>query len=50
MAFESSHIVLLDVGQGAKTVVSGEKALLRVSGYEGIEVLTTRSFVDKHLM
>jgi predicted nucleic acid-binding protein len=30
-------------------VVSGDRALLRASGYEGIEVLTFRSFVKRFL-
>jgi len=37
------------VASGTKTVVSGDKALLRTSGYEGVEVLTPRVFIDKHL-
>lgn len=34
---------------GAPTVVSGDKALLDVTGWRGIEVLTPRTFVDRHL-
>lgn len=32
-----------------RLVVSGDKGLLRVSGYRRIEVLTPRQFVDTHL-
>ncbi len=32
-----------------KTIASGDKALRKTSGYAGIEVLTPREFVDKHL-
>ena len=32
-----------------RMIASGDKALLRASGYEGIEVLTPRQFVDRHL-
>ena len=32
-----------------KLIVSGDKALLRASGYSGIAVLTPRRFVDQHL-
>ena len=32
-----------------KLIASGDKALLRTSGYEGISVLTPRNFVDKYL-
>lgn len=32
-----------------KTIVSGDKELLKVDGYRGINVLKPREFVDKHL-
>jgi putative PIN family toxin of toxin-antitoxin system len=32
-----------------KIITSGDKALLKTSGYSGIEVLTPRAFVDKYL-
>lgn len=32
-----------------KIIVSGDKHLLRVSGYKSIEVLKARNFIDKHL-
>ncbi len=32
-----------------KLIVSGDKALRRTSGYGGIEVITPRQFVDRHL-
>jgi predicted nucleic acid-binding protein len=32
-----------------RVVVSGDKGLLRVSGYRRIQVLTARQFVDTHL-
>ena len=32
-----------------KLIVSGDKALLRASGYSGIAVLTPRRFVDQYL-
>jgi putative PIN family toxin of toxin-antitoxin system len=37
------------VTSGAKIVTSGDKALLAVSGFRGIEVLTPRQFVDAYL-
>ncbi len=37
------------VSGGVKHVVSGDKALLRVSGFAGIEVVTPRAFVDRYL-
>jgi putative PIN family toxin of toxin-antitoxin system len=33
----------------ARMVVSGDQDLLEVSGWRGIEVLTPRAFVDRHL-
>jgi predicted nucleic acid-binding protein len=32
-----------------KIVVSGDRHLLRVSGWQGIEVLRPRDFVDRYL-
>ncbi|OIN94856.1 MAG: putative toxin-antitoxin system toxin component, PIN family [Deltaproteobacteria bacterium CG1_02_45_11] len=32
-----------------KTIISGDKHLLRLSGYEGITVWSPRNFVDKYL-
>ena len=32
-----------------KTIVSGDKHLLKLSGYEGITVMSPRNFVDKYL-
>ena len=32
-----------------KTIISGDKHLLKLSGYEGITVLSPRNFVDKYL-
>ena len=37
------------VGCRADCVVSGDRALLRSSGYEGIEVLTPRRFIERLL-
>jgi predicted nucleic acid-binding protein len=33
----------------SKVILSGDKHLLRDSGYQGIEVLKSRDFVDKYL-
>jgi putative PIN family toxin of toxin-antitoxin system len=33
----------------SKVIVSGDKHLLKVTGYEGIEVLKPRAFVDRYL-
>jgi putative PIN family toxin of toxin-antitoxin system len=37
------------LASGADTIVSGDKHLLRVSGYRGIEVLRPRAFSDRYL-
>lgn len=37
------------LASGSKVIVSGDKHLLKVSGYEGIEVLKPREFVDRFL-
>ena len=34
---------------GSKVIVSGDKHLLKVSGYQNIEVLKPRDFVNKYL-
>lgn len=34
---------------GSKIIISGDKYLLKVSGYEGIEVLKPRDFMDRYL-
>lgn len=37
------------IASGSKVIVSGDKHLLRVSGWRGIEVLTPRSFQERYL-
>lgn len=37
------------LASGAGTIVSGDKHLLDVTGYRGIEVLRPRAFVDRYL-
>jgi putative PIN family toxin of toxin-antitoxin system len=37
------------LASGSKVIVSGDKHLLKVSGYEEIEVLKPREFVDRYL-
>ena len=38
------------LASGSKVIISGDKHLLKVSGYEGIEVLKPRDFVDRYLV
>ena len=37
------------LASGSQVIVSGDKHLLKVSGYQGIEVLKPREFVDRYL-
>lgn len=37
------------LASGSQVIVSGDKHLLKASGYQGIEVLKPREFVDKFL-
>ena len=36
------------LASGAGTIVSGDKQLLRVAGYRGIEVLRRRVFLERY--
>jgi len=38
---------ILKAWQESKIIVSGDKHLLKISGYEGIQVLKQREFTDK---
>ncbi|MCE9647254.1 MAG: putative toxin-antitoxin system toxin component, PIN family [Chloroflexi bacterium] len=38
------------LASGSQVIVSGDKHLLKVSGYQGIEVLKPREFVDRYLV
>ncbi|MBI5839127.1 MAG: putative toxin-antitoxin system toxin component, PIN family [Chloroflexi bacterium] len=37
------------LASGSRVIISRDKHLLKVSGYEGIEVLKPREFVDRYL-
>lgn len=37
------------LASGSKIIISGDKHLLKVSGYQGVEVLKPRNFLDKYL-
>jgi len=37
------------LASGSRVNISGDRHLLKVSGYEGIEVLKPRNFVDRYL-
>ena len=38
------------ITSNANAVVTGDKQLLAVSKYQGVEILTPREFVDQHLL
>jgi predicted nucleic acid-binding protein len=38
------------LASGAKVIVIGDKHLMKVSGYEGIQVLRPRAFVENYLL
>jgi uncharacterized protein len=37
------------LASGAMVIVSGDKHLLRVSGYDGLQIISPRRFVDDYL-
>lgn len=37
------------VAGGASIIVSGDKHLLKATGYHGVSILTPRQFIEKHL-
>jgi len=37
------------IASGSKIIVSGDKHLLKISGFRGISILKPREFVDSHL-
>ncbi len=37
------------LASGSKLIISGDKHLLRVSGFSGIEILKPREFIEKYL-
>jgi predicted nucleic acid-binding protein len=37
------------LSSGSRVIISGDKHLLKASGYQGIEVLKPREFVDRYL-
>ena len=37
------------IASRAEIIISGDRALLRASGYGGVEVLSPRTFVDRYL-
>jgi len=46
---DDDKFIACALSSGSKLIVSGDKHLLDVNGYRGIEILKPRSFVDKYL-
>jgi putative PIN family toxin of toxin-antitoxin system len=46
---DDDKFIACSLASGAKIICSGDKHLLDVNGYRGIEVLRPRAFVDLHL-
>jgi uncharacterized protein len=46
---DDDKFIACALASGSGVIVSGDKHLLKVSGYEGIEVLKPREFMDRYL-
>jgi predicted nucleic acid-binding protein len=46
---DDNKFIACALASESTVIVSGDKHLLKVSGYQNIEVLKPREFVDKHL-
>jgi putative PIN family toxin of toxin-antitoxin system len=45
---DDDKFIACALASGTKLVVTGDKSLLKVSGYRGIKILTAREFIDKY--
>jgi putative PIN family toxin of toxin-antitoxin system len=46
---DDDKFIACALASGSKVIISGDKHLLKVSGYQGIDVLKPREFVDRYL-
>jgi uncharacterized protein len=46
---DDDKFIACALASGSGVIISGDKHLLKVSGYQGIEVLKPRQFVDRYL-
>jgi uncharacterized protein len=44
---DDDKFIACALASGTKLVVTGDKSLLKVSGYRGIKILTAREFIDR---
>lgn len=47
---DDDKFIACALAAGTKLIVSGDKHLLDVNGYRGIEVLKPRTLIDRHLL
>lgn len=46
---DDDKFIACALASGSRVIISGDKHLLNVSGYQGIEALKPRNFLDKYL-
>lgn len=46
---DDDKFIACALSSGSRVIISGDKHLLKVSGYQGINVLKPREFVDRYL-
>jgi len=46
---DDDKFIACALASGSGVIISGDKHLLKVSGYQGIEILKPREFVDRYL-
>jgi predicted nucleic acid-binding protein len=46
---DDDKFIACALASGCSVIISGDKHLLKVSGYQGIEVLKQRQFADRYL-
>jgi len=46
---DDDKFVACAIASGSRIIISGDKHLLKVSGYHDIEILKPREFINKHL-
>jgi putative PIN family toxin of toxin-antitoxin system len=46
---DDDKFIACALSSGSRVIISGDRHLLKVSGYQGIEVLKPREFVDRYL-
>ena len=46
---DDDKFIACALASGSKVIISGDKHLLKISGYQGIQVLKPRAFIDQYL-